>query len=60
MLEETDVGSWEEFEDELEKLRGESKTADGTEAQLWFRGQENACWPLATTLERNTQGEVLY
>ncbi len=60
MLEEIDVKSWEEFEDKLEKLRGESKTGDGAESKLWFRGQGNACWPLATTLERNTQGEVLF
>ncbi len=58
MLEEIDVKSWEEFEDKLEKLRGESRTVEGTESQLWFRGQGNACWPLATTLERITQGGV--
>jgi len=60
MLEETDVNSWEEFEDKLDKLRGESRSADEAESQLWFRGQENACWPLTTTLDRNTQGAVLF
>jgi len=59
MLEE-DVKSWEEFEGKLEKLRLESKSANGAESQLWFRGQENSCWPLTTTLERNTQGVVLF
>ena len=58
MLEEIDVKSWEEFENKLEKLRGELKTAAGAESQLWFRGQGNTCWPLATTLERNTQGAM--
>jgi hypothetical protein len=60
MLEEIDVNSWEEFEDMLEKLRLESKSADGAESELWFRGQENSCWPLTTTLERNPQGGVLF
>src|ERR1700732_4995484 len=60
MLEEIDVSSWEDFEDKLEKLRAESNGVEGAKPELWFRGQENSCWPLTTTLERNTQGDVLF
>ncbi len=60
MLQEIDVNSWEQFEDELEKLRRELSNAEGTDSELWFRGQENSCWPLSTTLERNTQDPVLF
>jgi hypothetical protein len=60
MLEEIDLESWEEFEDRLEKLREELKSADGTEPELWFRGQENSCWPLSTTLDQTIQGTVLF
>lgn len=59
MLEE-DVRSWNEFEDKLEEIRHSSRTSDGSESPLLFRGQENSCWPLATTLERSTQGVVLF
>jgi hypothetical protein len=52
------VKSWEDFEDKLQRFRMESKRADGAESQLWFRGHENSCWPLTTTLERNSRGEV--
>jgi hypothetical protein len=60
MLEEINVNSWEEFESRLEKLRVESKPASGAETELWFRGQENSCWPLTSTLERSTKGDVLF
>src|ERR1700691_1927144 len=59
MLEEITVDSWEDFEDKVDKLRLESKTAEGEDSELWFRGQKNSCWPLTTTLERCTQGAVL-
>jgi hypothetical protein len=60
MLEEIDLESCEEFEDSLEKLRQESKSADGTASELWFRGQENGCWPLLTTLDQKIQGTILF
>jgi FRG domain len=43
------VKSWEEFEEEVDKLGGTDRPAVD---ELWFRGQSNACWHLQTTLDR--------
>jgi len=45
-----DVGSWAEFELELDKLRG---NLDEHASPLLFRGQPNSQWRLRTTLERH-------
>ena len=42
----TDVRNWEEFEEELKSL---------PPAALLFRGQEDSCWGLTTTLDRSRQ-----
>jgi hypothetical protein len=47
------VETWESFESELKILR------ENTSGQLLFRGQEDSCWPLTTTLERNKQPRML-
>lgn len=48
MTKQVDVDTWEAFEVELEKLRQQEISTK----PLLFRGQDKACWPLATTLER--------
>src|SRR5207253_11249690 len=45
-----DVGSWAEFELELDKLRG---NLDEHASPLLFRGQPNSQWRLRTTPERH-------
>jgi hypothetical protein len=46
--------SWEDFEQEVKKLRSQY---DKDHAQLIFRGQGNSEWKLETTLERNLVGD---
>ncbi len=55
-MKERNVESWEEFKKELTDLRRELKTKLewGTSALL-FRGQENSCWLLKTTLDRKRE-----
>ena len=45
--------SWERFGATLARLRGEA----GAEVRMLFRGQGDARWPLATTLERRSAVE---
>jgi len=47
------VKTWEAFEHELKILREQAP------GQLLFRGQEDSCWQLTTTLERNKQPRML-
>ena len=51
MIDVETVETWEEFEEKLERLQ---KKQSG----LLFRGQENSCWPVTTTLERPPDGRV--
>lgn len=49
---------WEEFERELKRLEEEHDQRKSSQhpppySPLLFRGQENSCWQLETTLERN-------
>jgi hypothetical protein len=56
-MEEKNVNSWEEFKIELANLRrerGQSLNADDS-YPLLFRGQENSCWLLSTTLDRRRE-----
>lgn len=56
-MEEKNVNSWEEFKVELANLRrerGQSLKADDS-SPLLFRGQENSCWLLSTTLDRRRE-----
>ncbi|MBI4442239.1 MAG: FRG domain-containing protein [Acidobacteria bacterium] len=52
-----DVANWEEFEQELKKLQEtlavRQKKPGLPPSGFLFRGQENSCWPLTTTLERS-------
>lgn len=45
----TRVESWEECQQQLLKIESDNKKSLGG---VWFRGHSNACWRLATTLER--------
>lgn len=54
-MEVRDLDTWEEFERELQELRGahqDVSEASGSGSVLLFRGQRNACWLLNPTLER--------
>jgi hypothetical protein len=56
-IEEKNVNTWEEFKIELDSLqreRGQSPKADDSHPLL-FRGQENSCWLLSTTLDRRRE-----
>ena len=56
-MEEKNVNTWEEFEIELANLRrdrGQATNADDS-YPLLFRGQENSCWLLSTTLDRRRE-----
>jgi hypothetical protein len=56
-IEEKNVNTWEEFKIELGNLRrerGQSPNADNS-YPLLFRGQENSCWLLSTTLDRRRE-----
>jgi hypothetical protein len=58
-----DLGTWEEFEEKLKQLRNERARHQSLpgprSSELLFRGQENSCWPLSTTLERSGRKEML-
>lgn len=56
-MEEKNLNAWEEFKIELANLRRErcqSLKADSS-YPLLFRGQENSCWSLGTTLDRRRE-----
>jgi hypothetical protein len=46
MEKEKHVNTWEECEERLLQIKSQAS------GEVWFRGQSNACWGLATTLER--------
>jgi hypothetical protein len=56
-MEEIPVNSWEEFQKELGHLREKLRTSPDADPSydLLFRGQENSCWPLTTTLDRRRE-----
>ena len=43
--------NWEEFEEKLKEVQ--------EEAPFLYRGQENSCWPVTTTLERPPDGRAM-
>ena len=52
-----DLVTWEQFEQELKRLQKRVRDPDRPEAMKFlFRGQEDSCWPVTTTLERRTDG----
>ncbi len=54
-MEERNVNTWEEFKKELDEVRREHESS-GTPALLpLYRGQENSCWSLSTTLDRKRE-----
>lgn len=55
-MEERNVNTWEEFEKELKGLREErDKSKEFLKSSLLYRGQQNSCWLLSTTLDRNQE-----
>ena len=54
-MEQISVASWEDFDKRLEDLRQERASSQGAESGLLFRGQENSCWSLSTTLDRKRE-----
>ncbi len=55
-MEERNLNTWEEFEQELKKFReAHESVSEPTQSAPLFRGQENSCWLLNTTLERERE-----
>src|SRR5690242_19145780 len=56
-MEERNLNTWEEFEETLRDLRKEHDQSDVQlkSSSLLFRGQEDSCWLLKTTLERRRE-----
>ena len=54
-----DLRTWEEFEEKLKELQ-EKVPAERRPDHVPFlyRGQEDSCWPVTTTLERSLDGLV--
>lgn len=59
-MEERNVNTWEDFEKQLQDLRKELDVSSGHPAPLLFRGQENSCWLLKTTLDRQKRERMLF
>lgn len=53
-MEEQHLDSWEEFDRTLDEIRKQrdQDSGENNSSSLLFRGQELACWPLQTTLDR--------
>lgn len=55
-MEERNLDTWEEFEREVKNLRQTREVGfQFDRSSLLFRGQENSCWLLSTTLERQRE-----
>jgi len=54
-MQEINVSTWEEFQEKVSCLNKLNTSLLG----LLFRGQGHSCWPLETTLERNSQQHFL-
>ena len=55
-----DFRTWEEFEEKLKELQ--EKASDKPRRRplsFLYRGQENSCWPVTTTLERSPDGREM-
>jgi len=56
-MDERNVDTWEDFEKQLQDLRRErDASSESLNSPLLFRGQENSCWSLETTLDRKQEG----
>ena len=52
-----DLQTWEEFEEKLKELQKKAPPALRPEPfPFLYRGQENSCWTITTTLERLLDG----
>jgi hypothetical protein len=55
-MEERNVSTWEDFEKQVQDLRKEREASfDSPNSSLLFRGQEDSCWLLKTTLDRKRE-----
>ena len=63
VMEQIDLESWNDFENELKHLReyrAKALSAGGGASELLFRGQRNHFWPLKTTLERKVSKQTSF
>jgi hypothetical protein len=59
-MEEQNVSTWEDFEEQLQELRREREASPTSlDSSLLFRGQRDSCWTLRTTLDRK-QDRMLF
>ena len=55
-----DLRTWEEFEEKLKELQEKAPDERRPESlPFLYRGQENDCWPVTTTLERPPDGREM-
>ena len=55
-MEERNVNTWEDFEKQLQELcREREASSSSLNAPLLFRGQQDSCWLLKTTLDRKRE-----
>ena len=56
-----DLRTWEEFEEKLKELQEEAPVPHPgvPDRPILYRGQENSCWPVTTTLERWLDGQEM-
>ena len=55
-MEERNVNTWDDFEKQVQDLRKEREaSSDSPNSSLLFRGQEDSCWLLKTTLDRKRE-----
>lgn len=55
-MEEHNVDTWEDFEKQVQDLRKGTDVPSGSlNSSLLFRGQEDSCWSLTTTLDRKRE-----
>ncbi|HWA90223.1 MAG TPA: FRG domain-containing protein [Rhizomicrobium sp.] len=58
MVHGTNLKTWEDFKTELAQLRRKQESNSRLQRRLYFRGQADSRWGLATTLERHTIGKT--
>jgi len=58
-MEERNLNAWEDFDKVLTEIRTQRQNSpDHAHSSLLFRGQEDSCWQLQTTLDRKIQRAI--